>query len=64
MENSNPTVIPALLQGSRCYVDTSTSPDQAAAAPTTAGLGIFILNFQVQPIQTIYIKATSPDAHQ
>jgi hypothetical protein len=58
MENSNPTAIPALLQGSRSYVDASTSPDQVAAVPTTASLGIFILNFQVQPTQTIYIKAT------
>jgi hypothetical protein len=58
MENSNATAIPALLLDSRCYVDASTSLDQAGAAPTIAGLGIFILNFQVQPTQTIYIKAT------
>lgn len=50
--------MPALLPGSRCYIDASTSPDQARAPPTIAGLRIFILNFQVQPTQTIYIQAT------
>jgi hypothetical protein len=58
MEDSYATAIPALLPGSRCYVDASTSSDQVGAAPTIAGLGIFILNFQVQPTQMIYIKAT------
>ena len=48
---------PALLQGSRCYVDASTEPDQPILQPRLAGLGVFILNFQEQPAQAIYIKA-------
>ena len=48
---------PALLQGSRCYVDASTALDQPHLQPRFAGLGVFILNLQEQPAQAIYIKA-------
>lgn len=48
---------PALLQGPRCYVDASVSPDQPNQLPRTAGLGILILNLQEQAIQTLYVKA-------
>jgi hypothetical protein len=54
---------PIALQGSRCYVDVSTMPDSHPTATSTAGLGIFILNFQVQPTQTMYIKAKLQNCH-
>jgi hypothetical protein len=38
-------------------VDASTDPDQTNLTLRPAGLGIFILNFQDQRIQAIYIKA-------
>jgi hypothetical protein len=46
------------LQGVRCYTDASTSPDLPSSNPRIAGIGLFIINTQVQPAQTIYIKAT------
>lgn len=46
-----------MLQGSRSYVDASTQPILPNSHPREAGLGIFILNFQVQPAQAIYIQA-------
>jgi len=48
---------PPLLQGSRCYTDASTVPDQVSSLPRKAGIGIFNINTQVQPPQNIYIKA-------
>jgi hypothetical protein len=49
--------LPGLLQGSRCYTDASTGPDQASWIHKKAGLGIFIINNQVHTPQNIYIKA-------
>lgn len=48
---------PVLLQGSRCYMDASTMPHQVSSLPRKAGIGVFIINTQVQPPQKIYIKA-------
>lgn len=48
---------PALLPGKRCYVDASTLPDHPTMPPRQAGLGILIVNVQVQPTQTIYVQA-------
>ena len=48
---------PASLQGSRCYVDVAVVPDNQNINTNNAGLGIFILNFQVQPLQAVYVKA-------
>jgi hypothetical protein len=48
---------PDLLQGSRCYVDASTEPDHPSLHSRTAGLGVFILNFQEQTPKAIHIKA-------
>jgi hypothetical protein len=45
MTNRYRIATPTLLQGSRCYVDASTVPDQLNSQPRMAGLGIFILNF-------------------
>jgi len=49
--------VPALLPGVRCYVDASTVPDHPSLPPRMAGLGILFVNTQVQPAQTIFIKA-------
>jgi ribonuclease HI len=49
--------IPSLLDGTRCYTDASTAPDNQAHDPRDAGLGIFIVNNQVNPPLSIFIKA-------
>jgi len=49
--------LPALLSGVRCYTDASTSPDLHSNTYRNAGIGIFIINNQIHPVQTIYIKA-------
>jgi ribonuclease HI len=49
--------MPALLPGVRCYVDASTLPDNPTMSNRKAGLGILFVNTQVQPAQTIFIKA-------
>jgi hypothetical protein len=46
-----------LLQGVRCYTDASTSLDFPSLPPRNAGLGLFIVNTQVHPAQTIFVKA-------
>jgi hypothetical protein len=51
------------LQGSRCYVDVSRVPHDHSTADSNAGIGIFILNFQVQPAQSIYIKDRMQNCH-
>jgi ribonuclease HI len=51
---------PALLPGPRCYIDASTAPDQPTKSIRPAGLGIFLVNVQVRPTQTIYIRAKLP----
>lgn len=49
--------LPALLEGVRCYSDASTAPDLPTLSPRPASIGLFIINTQVNPVQTIYIKA-------
>lgn len=61
--NRHNTSIPAPLPGVRCYVDLSTTPDHPTLTPRKAGLGILFVNTQVQPAQTIYIKAQMSAAH-
>jgi len=48
---------PGLLQGVKCYTDASTSPDLPSLTPRNAGIGLFIINTQIHPAKTIYIKA-------
>lgn len=55
--------MPALIQGVRCYTNASLTPDQPSMQPRTAGLGIFFVNPQVPPTQTIYIKAQASEVH-
>ena len=61
MMHSHVITIPALLHGTRCYVDASIEPDQQNSNPRPAGLGVFILNFQEQTPQAIYVKARLDD---
>jgi len=49
--------LPGLLQGVRCYTDASVTPDLPSFPPRAAGIDLFIINTQVNPAQTIYIKA-------
>jgi hypothetical protein len=51
-----------LLQGIRCYTNASTTHDNTSILPRNAGLGLFIINTQVQPAQTFYIKAKMTEA--
>jgi len=53
---------PILLQGPRYYVDASVMLDQPVPNPRLAGLGVFILNTQAHPVQSIYIKARFRDS--
>lgn len=55
--------LPVLIPGIRCFVDASTSPDQPNQHARRAGIGIFIVNTQVQPVQTIYVKAAMIQTH-
>jgi hypothetical protein len=48
---------PSSLQDPRCYTNASTQPDQSIAVPRDAGIGIFIVDTQVQPPHSIFIKA-------
>ena len=49
--------MPAIVPGIRCYVVASTTPNLPSLPSRMAGLGIFFVNTQIQPAQTIYIKA-------
>lgn len=53
---------PALLQGHRCYVDASTTPDLPNQLLRRAGLGIFFLLMQEQSTEAIYIRQSSRPA--
>lgn len=55
--------VPALIAGIRCYVDASLLPDQPAMPRRSAGLGVFFVNPQVQPTQTVYIRARVSGVH-
>jgi hypothetical protein len=55
--------LPALLTVVRCYTDASTSLDLPSNLPRNAGIGIFIINNQVHPVQTIYIKSDYEGNH-
>jgi hypothetical protein len=55
--------VPALLPATRCFVDASTTPDHPSHSTRKAGIGILFVNTQVQPVQTIYIKASMSITH-
>jgi ribonuclease HI len=52
---------PKDLQGIICYVDASTEPDSISHNIRPAGLGIVIVNTQMQPASKIHIKAILKD---
>jgi hypothetical protein len=54
---------PALILGIQCYVDASTLPDQPNPMAKLVGLGILIVNMQVQPVHCIYISACMYQTH-
>ena len=54
---------PALIEGIRCYIDASTSPDQPTQSYRPAGIGIFFLVPQEQAARSIFMKATVADVH-
>jgi ribonuclease HI len=56
------TESPSLLRGTRCYTDASTLPNPPTAVPRAAGLGIFIVNNDMQPPLCFFIKAAMQDS--
>jgi hypothetical protein len=44
----------ALLPGTRCYSDASIDPDQNSPSSRRDDLGVFIINTQAHPAQSIY----------
>jgi hypothetical protein len=50
--------IPALLPGPRCFTDASLAPHQTTTADKATGLGVFLINTQTNPAQTINIQGT------
>jgi hypothetical protein len=48
---------PSTMQGFQCYTDASTTPDLLPNDIRAAGLGIFIINTQIQPPLSMFIKA-------
>jgi hypothetical protein len=63
MHNRDPRPFSTLHPGIICYVDASTSPDLHHPSPRRAGLGIFIVNLQVQPANTFYVRASLGETH-
>jgi hypothetical protein len=48
---------------SLCFVDASTPPDTGLSHMRRAGLGIYIVNLQVQPPNLTYSRAVSHENH-
>jgi hypothetical protein len=48
--------LPALLTGTKCYVDVATQPDNTPQMNKDAGLGISITNTQQQSSYQTYIQ--------
>jgi ribonuclease HI len=53
---------PSTMEGFNCYTDASTTPDHMFNGVTSAGLGIYITNSQMQPSVTITFKAVLRDS--
>jgi hypothetical protein len=56
------SMLPALLPGTRCYSDASIDPDQNSPSSRRANLGVFIINTQAHPAQSIYIQGMISNA--
>jgi hypothetical protein len=52
---------PSSMEGFSCYTDASSAPDQLSTGSTSAGLGIYISNSQLQPPLTVSFKAVLTD---
>jgi hypothetical protein len=66
----NPTFnVPTINQpwqassGIYCFIDASTTPELGLSCSRAAGLGIYIVDMQVQPMNSIYIRAVIQDIH-
>jgi ribonuclease HI len=53
---------PSSMEGFNCYTDASTMPDHMSNGITSAGLGIYIINSQMQPTVPITFKAVLRDS--
>jgi ribonuclease HI len=62
MENRFFVASPSSMEGFNCYTDASTTPDHMSNGITSAGLGIYILNSQIQPSVTVTFKAVLRDS--
>jgi ribonuclease HI len=58
-----PTSFPSNFHGYRCYVDAATAPDSNNYFPKFAGLDIFIVNTNVNPPLSVFIKAFMQDSN-
>jgi hypothetical protein len=50
------------MEGFSCYTDAVSAPDHMSNGITPAGLGIYILNAQIQPSLTVSFKAVLTDS--
>jgi hypothetical protein len=46
-----------------CFVDASTHPDNGLSHFRGVGLGVYIVNLQLQPSNFIYIRASLHETH-
>jgi hypothetical protein len=58
-----PTSLPSNFHGYRCYVDAAIAPDSNNYSPKFVGLGIFIVNTNVNPPFSVFIKAFMQDSN-
>jgi hypothetical protein len=54
--------LPSSLQGIRCYTDASTQPDVSQVIPRPAGIGIFIVNTEMQSPFSMFLKVAMQDS--
>jgi hypothetical protein len=50
------------MEGFSCYTDAVSAPDHMSNGITPAGLGIYILNAQIQPSLTVSFKVVLTDS--
>jgi hypothetical protein len=58
----SPTPPPSTFEGYRCYIDAATALDSNNSPPKAAGLGVFIINTNVNPLLSMFIKAYMQDS--
>jgi ribonuclease HI len=62
MENRLFVASPSSMEGFSCYTDAASAPDHMSNGTTSAGLGIYISNSQIQPSLTVSFKAVLTDS--